>query len=116
MIDSNSNSTATNISGLLGVSFVVLKLTGMIGWSWWYVTMPFWGGTVLMFTLFSGFLLAWGVVEGVKSVVGDLSNRKRLKRNEILNLVESMRKAEVSMLECPYMQEGLAEVERICGQ
>jgi hypothetical protein len=33
---------------LLGVAFVVLKLTGYIDWSWWYVTMPFWGGLVLI--------------------------------------------------------------------
>lgn len=29
---------------LLGVVFVVLKLTGYITWSWWWVTLPFWGG------------------------------------------------------------------------
>lgn len=29
--------------GLLGVTFVVLKLTGVIDWSWWWVTVPFWG-------------------------------------------------------------------------
>lgn len=26
--------------GLLGLAFIVLKLTGYIYWSWWYVTMP----------------------------------------------------------------------------
>ena len=29
--------------GLLGVLFVALKLTGYITWSWWWVTLPFWG-------------------------------------------------------------------------
>lgn len=29
-------------SGLLGVAFVVLKLTGYINWSWLWVTAPFW--------------------------------------------------------------------------
>lgn len=38
----NSNSGGISISGLLGVAFVILKLTGYITWSWWYVTMPFW--------------------------------------------------------------------------
>jgi hypothetical protein len=28
--------------GLLGIVFVVLKLTGYINWSWWWVTAPFW--------------------------------------------------------------------------
>lgn len=38
--------------GLLGVAFVVLKLTGYINWSWWWVTAPFWGGFVLFFVIF----------------------------------------------------------------
>jgi hypothetical protein len=28
---------------LLGVLFVGLKLCGVIDWSWWLVTAPFWG-------------------------------------------------------------------------
>lgn len=31
---------------LLGVLFVALKLTGVIAWSWLWVTLPFWGGLV----------------------------------------------------------------------
>lgn len=27
---------------LLGIVFVTLKLCGVIGWSWWWVTLPFW--------------------------------------------------------------------------
>jgi len=26
-----------------GVAFIVLKLCGVIDWSWWWVTCPFWG-------------------------------------------------------------------------
>jgi len=33
---------STNTLSLLGVAFVVLKLTGHIDWSWWWVTLPFW--------------------------------------------------------------------------
>jgi len=35
------------VIGLLGVAFVVLKLTGYIDWSWWWVTAPFWGGIAI---------------------------------------------------------------------
>lgn len=28
---------------LLGVVFIALKLFGQIGWSWWWVTAPYWG-------------------------------------------------------------------------
>lgn len=30
------------IGGILGVVFVVLKLCGVISWSWWWVLAPFW--------------------------------------------------------------------------
>ena len=36
------------VVGLLGVLFVGLKLTGIIDWSWWWVTAPFWGGFALL--------------------------------------------------------------------
>jgi len=41
---SSTNSSGIGVVGLLGVAFVVLKLTGYITWSWWWVTLPFWGG------------------------------------------------------------------------
>ena len=30
------------LSGVLGVIFITLKLTGSINWSWWWVLSPFW--------------------------------------------------------------------------
>lgn len=44
---SSSPSSGIGVLGLLGVAFVVLKLTGFIDWSWWWVTAPFWGSFVL---------------------------------------------------------------------
>ena len=35
----------------LGLMFVGLKLTGYIDWSWWLVTLPFWGGFVIAFLI-----------------------------------------------------------------
>ena len=38
--------------GILFVVFLVLKLTGAIGWSWsWWVTAPIWGLFVLWFVI-----------------------------------------------------------------
>jgi hypothetical protein len=37
--------------GLLGVVFVVLKLVHVINWSWWWVTLPFWGGFALFLAI-----------------------------------------------------------------
>lgn len=48
---SSSSSSGVSVLGLLGVAFVVLKLTHFIDWSWWWVTAPFWGGLAL-FALF----------------------------------------------------------------
>lgn len=45
--NSNSSSSSISLIGLLGLAFIVLKLCKVIDWSWWYVTMPFWGGLAL---------------------------------------------------------------------
>jgi len=44
---SGSKQASFPIIGLLGIVFVALKLCGVIGWSWWWVTAPFWGGLAL---------------------------------------------------------------------
>jgi uncharacterized membrane protein len=36
---------------LLGIAFVVMKITGYISWSWWLVLAPFWIPVVLALTL-----------------------------------------------------------------
>jgi hypothetical protein len=50
---SSSSSSGVGVLGLLGVAFVVLKLTGHIAWSWWWVTAPFWGGIALALAIFA---------------------------------------------------------------
>ena len=47
-------SSGIGVFGLLGVSFVVLKLTGYIDWSWWFVTMPFWFGFGILLVICIG--------------------------------------------------------------
>ena len=56
--NSNSSSGGISVLGLLGVAFVVLKLIGVIDWSWWWVTAPFWGGLALVI----GIVIIVGVV------------------------------------------------------
>ncbi len=48
-----TTSGGISVAGLLGVAFVVLKLTHVIDWSWWWVTCPFLGhlGIVLAIVL-----------------------------------------------------------------
>jgi len=61
--NNTSSSSGIGAVGLLGVAFVVLKLCGVIGWSWWWVTCPFWGGLALaaaFLTIFvAGLVVAW---------------------------------------------------------
>ena len=45
------SNNSTSIATILGVVFVVLKLTNYIDWSWWYVTLPFWIGFVVAFVI-----------------------------------------------------------------
>lgn len=41
--------TSPGILGFLGIAFVILKLTNVIDWSWWWVTLPFWGPITFLF-------------------------------------------------------------------
>lgn len=44
----NSASGGITFSGLLLVAFIVLKLTGVISWSWWWVMAPLWIPAAIM--------------------------------------------------------------------
>lgn len=35
--------------GMLGLIFIVLKLTSVITWSWWLVLLPIYGGFAVVF-------------------------------------------------------------------
>ena len=48
MSTSSSNAGGISATSLLGVLFVGLKLGGIIDWSWWWVTLPFWGPFVFV--------------------------------------------------------------------
>lgn len=47
---------------LLLVVFIVLKLTGFIAWSWWWVLSPIW-----LVALFWGFIAFCCVIVGARS-------------------------------------------------
>lgn len=65
-----------NTLGLLGVLFVGLKLTGIINWSWWWVTAPFWGGLALLLAV--GLLFLLGI--GVGAVIVAIASWRKAKR------------------------------------
>lgn len=42
-----SEALGSTLAWVALIAFVVLKLTGVITWSWWWVLVPLWGGLVL---------------------------------------------------------------------
>lgn len=59
---------------LLGLIFIVLKLTNVIAWSWLWVLAPFWGGFILWVALFS--LILWVKVKEQNSPYYFLKNMR----------------------------------------
>lgn len=46
-MSSSSSGGGVGVGGLLLVAFIVLKLVGVIDWSWWWVLSPAWIGVIL---------------------------------------------------------------------
>lgn len=50
-----------SLSTVLFLIFLVLKLCGVITWSWWWVTAPLWGGIALILAILAVFMLIMGI-------------------------------------------------------
>ena len=67
--------TSTNGIGFLSLItaiFIILKLCGVIAWSWWWVFSPFWIGLVLVLWA----MIAIGTILAISGVVAFFVNRK----------------------------------------
>ena len=49
MSNNSNSSSGLGLSTTLFIIFLVLKLTGNITWSWWWVTCPLWLGFAVFF-------------------------------------------------------------------
>ena len=50
---------------IIGLVFIILKLCGVISWSWWFVTLPFWIFPAMVTVVMMGlivFLIAVGLI------------------------------------------------------
>ena len=52
-MDKTKSGSGIGLLGMMFLIFLVLKLCGVISWSWWWVTAPLWGpfaiaGTVVI--------------------------------------------------------------------
>jgi hypothetical protein len=50
-MSSSSASSGMGFPGILTLIFIVLKLVGVINWSWWWVLSPLWIGFLLIFII-----------------------------------------------------------------
>lgn len=64
---------------VLAIVFTVLKLTGAIAWSWWWVLVPVWGPIALVVAVFLVWALIAGIVIAIPHVVSGIQKaQKRL--------------------------------------
>lgn len=47
MLDQQKENVDMSVPVVLFLIFLVLKLTDVIDWSWWWVTAPLWGAVIL---------------------------------------------------------------------
>ena len=45
----NSTNGGITLTGALLLTFIILRLTGVIAWSWWWVLSPLWIWAILTF-------------------------------------------------------------------
>jgi len=61
-MSNKTSSSGLNTGGLLLVAFIVLKLTKVIDWSWWWILSPLWIGVALGIVA----LIIWLIVIYIK--------------------------------------------------
>jgi hypothetical protein len=61
-----SATASTQVIGLLGMAFIILKLTGVITWSWLWVLAPFWALPALALLAFAVAGVLWLLSKVIK--------------------------------------------------
>lgn len=56
---SSSSSGGIGFAGLLTIAFIVLKLTGVITWSWWWVLSPIWISALILALILAVVGIIW---------------------------------------------------------
>ena len=47
----NNTTTGVTVLDVLAIIFIVLKLVGVINWSWWWVLSPIWISIILIIVI-----------------------------------------------------------------
>lgn len=88
-----SNSTSSNGIGLTGVLFIVflvLKLTNVIDWSWWWVTCPLWAGGVIAI---GAMVLLWVLELAYKAGKKSVEQKPATHTSKFMQKLEEAKKA-----------------------
>ena len=72
---SSGNANKGIFTTLLFITFLVLKLTSVIDWSWWWVTAPLWGPLALVIIIL---LIGW-ITCLIKNAITKRRYRRRKK-------------------------------------
>lgn len=63
MSNEKSVSGRIGFTGVLAIVFIVLKLCGVIDWSWWWVLSPIWIPVLVLVAFGIIFLIVWIVIK-----------------------------------------------------
>ena len=77
---STAQSDGGNIVGLIGVAFIVLKLTNHITWPWLWVLAPFWMGLAIIASVLVLLGGAWIVIRVIEVAV---ARKRRAARDKM---------------------------------
>ena len=73
-------SSGIGLPGVLFVVFLVLKLTGNIDWSWWWVTSPIWIPLLVAVAIFITLIIVFVGMLSIGYTVDDLKTKFKLKK------------------------------------
>lgn len=76
----NKTSSSISFPTLLFLSFLILKLCGVIDWSWWWITAPLWG--VLVFAVVMGIIITF--IEKPEPTIWDKLKQVQSEQEELL--------------------------------
>jgi len=86
----NNSGSGLSLTAVLFIVFLVLKLTGNITWSWWWVTSPLWIpfliGIGLVLTILIGVIIALSFgasISDIKEKANYLINKRKEKKTNL---------------------------------
>jgi hypothetical protein len=80
MSTKSNSGTGLSLSAVLFIVFLVLKLTGNIDWSWWWVTSPLWIPFAIVLSMFGIVFLGVVIALIFGASVEDIKSKIKIKK------------------------------------